>query len=238
MLGVDPATASASLSLAPNTALSILPKRISLRPFGGLARPLRSGDPEVDRLAYALSGVLSEVNEIRAPVILVDGLDKIEQPDTIYQLFLQTRLLDLPPCPVVYNGPIALWLSPDYQALISTARFISCPLPNLPVEEPVPGSAQLQPGDLARSREHLREVIAVRLQSQGIRLDDLFEADALETLITASGGVIRDLVHLVSRSCRWAYRQEPHPKQINAALVERAILTLSREVQPGVTNQA
>jgi hypothetical protein len=220
-------------------ASAILPRSVAPRPFGGLAKELREGDPEVERMADALNAVLDDIgSRLRKPVILVDGLDRIEEPGSIRQLFLQTRLLDLPAFPVVYNGPISLWLSPDYGALTSTARFKSCPLPNFPVERPVGSSAALDDGELQRSRAHLRRIVELRLASQEWTVDQAFDPGAIDLVLDWSGGVVRDLVHLVHRACRFAHRRTPRPSRIDRELVELAFRSLAGEIQPGVANAA
>lgn len=216
--------------------MSRAPRSVVLRPYGGLARELREGDPELDRLAEALAEILRQVAEVRPPLILVDGLDRIEDPGSIRQLFLQTRLLDLPTCPVVYNGPIALWYGPEAMTLAGTARFQICPMPNITVEEPVPGSARLEPGALEEGRATLRRVVSRRLEAARLRVEDLLEPEALELMLTGSGGVLRDLIRLMHRAARLAHRTTPTPKRISVALAQRAFEESAAEVQTFAAN--
>lgn len=230
------ALAAAGLMATTEAVLSATPSRITLRPFGGLTRNLREGDPEVDRLAQALASIVDEAHAAigRPVVLLVDGLDKLEDADCIQRLFVQTRMLDLPTCPVVYNGPISLWLDPSYMALVNTARFECFPLPNCTIEDPVPGSAHLEPKELAEGRDLLRTLVARRLQADDLVLEDVFDPGSLDILISASGGVLRDLVHLVHRACRQASRLQPVPQRIDDALAQFSRTVLAREIQPGV----
>ncbi len=234
--GAVPAVVPAAAAAA-DMASSMLSRGVRPRPFGGLTRELREGDAEVERLASALGEVLQDVAlGVRPPLLLVDGLDKIEDTGPMRSLFLQTRLLDLPSCPVVYNGPVALWLSSDFSALTSTGRFQSCPIPNSPVEAPIPNSASLGDEDLRHSRASLREVVRVRLASQQLDLHEVIAPGALDQAITDSGGVVRDLIHLVHRAARLAHRREQSPERIELDLVKEAFDALAREVQPGVAN--
>ncbi len=214
-----------------------LPGSIALRPFGGLAREHREGDMEIDRLAAALQDVLAEVAEVRPPLVLLDGLDRIEDQEAIRQLFLQTRVLGLPSCPVVYNGPIALWFGPDAMVLETTAGFELCPLPNIPVELPVGAAAKVLLKDVEAGRSVLRAVIARRLEAAGLGTADVIEPDALELLVSSSGGVLRDLVRLVHQACRLAHRAEPRPERIDLAMAEQAFREVAAGLQPFAANE-
>lgn len=195
---------------------------VTARPFGGLARDVRDGDSEIDQMAQALAGVLAEVARIRPPVLIVDGLDKVDDELTIREIFLRTRLLGLPPCPVVYAGPISLWYGMGDVTLASHVGFKMCPLPNVPTEPPVAGSARMDDALVRGGRAALRSVVAKRFAQAGYDLSDVIDEDALELIITASGGVMRDLVRLVHHACRRASRQRPVAERISLALAEAA----------------
>jgi hypothetical protein len=207
------------------------------RPFGGLTRDVREGDPEVEALADALAGVLAEVNALRPPVVLVDGLDRIEELGSIKQLFFHTTVLDLPPCPVVYNGPIALQLNTEAMQLSGSARFESVPLPTIPVEGPVGGHARVADTEIAAGRELLRQVVARRLQSDDLDPTDIFEPEAIEAMIGWSGGVIRDLIRLAHWSLRLGARREPQPARVDISLAREAFDKSAKEVQLFAANQ-
>jgi hypothetical protein len=198
---------------------------------------VREGDPEVEGLADALAGVLVEVSALRPPVVLVDGLDRIEELDAIRQLFFHSRVLDLPPCPVVYNGPIALQLNTEAMQLSGSARFESVPLPTIPVELPVGERARLDQGEVEAGRAILRQVVARRLKADDLDVEDVFEPDALEAMIGWSGGVIRDLIRLVHWSLRLGTRRTAPPTRIDLSLAKEAFDKAAREVQLFAANQ-
>ena len=224
----------AAISLAKRAATAVA-DRVAPRPFGGLTRELRESDPEVDRLALALAGVLEELGAVRRPVVLIDGLDRVEDPRSIRSLFLQNRLLDLPTCAVVYNGPIFLWLDPDIFAL--GGRFERCPLPNVTVELPVDGSATVTDPELQQQRAVLKRLVDRRLEAVGLAPRTVLPAEVLDAMVTASGGVLRDLVHLMHRACRLAGRKDTPPDHLTQDLVNQAWQELASEVQPAVANR-
>ncbi len=230
------AVAAAGKAVAQAVGAHSGAKRTIPRPFGGLTREVREGDPEVDRLSEALAQVLGEVGTIRPPVILIDGLDRIEELASIRRLFLQTRLLDLPQCPVVYNGPIALAFSPDAMMLSGSARFESVFLPNVPVEPPVSPVASVTPQEVAAGREVMRRIVQLRLNSLGLDEDHVFDEGALDLAISYSGGVIRDLIRLVHWGLRLGARETPQPARISPTIVQAAFQRVAREFQPMAAN--
>lgn len=206
------------------------------RPFGGLTREVREGDPEVERLTEALAQVLGEVAAYRPPVVLVDGLDRVEELASIRQLFLATRLLDLPPCPVVYAGPIALAFAPEAMVVAGSGRFETAFLPNVPVELPATPLASVTERNIQGGRAVLGEIVARRLASLGLSAPDLFDDGVLDLLIIRSGGVIRDLIRLVHWSFRLAGRRTDPPARIDAELAEAAFQRVAQDVQPMAAN--
>ncbi|HLT37514.1 MAG TPA: hypothetical protein VK034_14575, partial [Enhygromyxa sp.] len=69
--------------------------------LGGLTRPVKDGDPALDALVWVVDRILGDVGQIRAPLVLVDGLDKLTKIDSIRDLFATSRTLAKPQAPLV-----------------------------------------------------------------------------------------------------------------------------------------
>ncbi len=188
---------------------------------GGLTRPLRDGDADLETLIAAVNEVLGALSEIRPPVVLVDGLDKLTDLGTIRALFAATRSLARPACPVVYTAPITLMLSAEWQQ--TGGAFRRERLTNVVVEPPSVESAHLSEGRVEEGRAAMREVVARRAGRLKLTPEDIFEPDALKTLLGASGGLLRDLIHLCNRAIREALRTGAGrigPEQVASAVEE------------------
>lgn len=227
---------SAGVTATRAAARSALALRRS-RPLGGLTRrDLRVGDPEIDRLARALDALLNEVGRVKPPFVLVDGLDRVNDASAMKRLFVDSQMLDLVGCSTVYVAPALLWLSDDLSQVLTGDRFIPCHTPNVPVEHPQQGArATLEDDVLREARALLREVLRRRTVAAGYQLADLFEPDALEQVITWSGGVIRRLVHLASHACRLQHRASA-TTPIDGDVARQAFQDLAEDLQLVATN--
>jgi hypothetical protein len=175
--------------------------------LGGKTRRLQDGEPDLQRLQEALDAILQEVREgYRPPVILVDGLDKLLELSTIRDLFVTTRVLREPACVIVYTGPITLMLAPEWKAAGDHFRRVR--LSNLVVHQPELDGVEVAAERIDEDRGRLRELVRLRLARRNHEVVEVFEAAALELLIDSSGGLVRDLIHLVNRSLRSALKRE------------------------------
>ncbi|MEW5851109.1 MAG: hypothetical protein AB2A00_20145 [Myxococcota bacterium] len=179
--------------------------------LGGATRHVKEGEPEVEKLVLAVDAVLSDVAaRMDPPMLLVDGLDKVTDLATIRALFTTTRLLARPKVPIVYSGPITLMLSTEWHA--ASAAFKQERLTNVVVARPPKELVDRLELDVAGDKitagcRAMREVVERRLRYHGVDVDQAFSGDALASIITASGGVLRDLVHLVNRCCALAHAE-------------------------------
>lgn len=203
-------------------------------PLGGATRAALDSDPELDQLRVAVDAVLDEVAKVRQPVVLVDGLDKIQTLTAIRDLFSDSRVLALPRAPVVYTGPITLMLATEWQA---TAGFFRRErLTNVVVHAPGPSGVEIDADKIADGRAAMRSVIERRLFRLGDRtIDDVFDAVALERIIDMSGGLLRDLIHLVNRAVRWCLRRQE--ARITAAIADEAIVEMRKEFEITLTTR-
>jgi hypothetical protein len=150
---------------------------------------------------------LQEVrHSYRAPVVLVDGLDKLLDLSKIRDLFVTTRTLCQPACVIVYTGPITLMLAPEWKTTGDHFRRVR--LSNLVVRTPHLDGVSITAERIAEDREHLRELVRLRLGARGLQTTDVFDGDALELTIDTSGGLVRDFVHLINRSIRSALKRD------------------------------
>lgn len=218
-----------TVASAAGSAVEI-PRRPRL---GGLVRSLEEGDPDLEQLQAAVSAIAEEISRYRPPVFLVDGLDKLNDTGLIQTHFAATRALASLPCPVVYSGPITLMLSAQWGT--AGGLFRRARLANVVVARPQLPGVTVDDALVESGREAIREVVDRRCQAHGLRQSDVFDADALEELITRSGGLLRDAVHLVRRailaaSARGAERAE-------RADVDAAVRELRAELESTLTTR-
>jgi hypothetical protein len=167
-------------------------------------------------------------------VVLVDGLDKIQEIKIIRDLFSGSRILSLPRAPVVYTGPITLMLATEWQA--AAGFFRRQRLTNVAVGTPELPGIKIGPEKIVAGRSALRQVVEKRLFREHVSIDDVFAPDSLDQLISTSGGLLRDLIHLVQRAVRWCVINKP-VAQISKQAAEEAILELRREYEITLTTR-
>jgi hypothetical protein len=178
-------------------------------PIGGLTREsARESDSDVVALLEAVNDILQFVREEdgREPVVLVDGLDKIdvvEELGTIRQL-LCTHVLGGVGASCIYTAPVTMALTSEWS---TAGQYFECKrLTNMLVSES--RIHAVEPSLIADGRARMREVVSKRLAAQSLREADVFEAGTLDLLITTSGGLLRSLIQLVGKSMEMALDRE------------------------------
>jgi hypothetical protein len=227
--GAGPAVAAAAAGAA-RAAAGVAPSQIRLSrgtPLGGAARPVVEGDPDLERLQSAVDNILAEVGKYRPPVVLVDGLDKIQELRPIRDLFSGSRVLALPQAPVIYTGPITLMLATEWQA--AAGFFRRERLTNVVVRPPSLARIDVSIEKLNAGQMAMRRVVEHRLRRRDLSIVEVFDMGCLERLIEVSGGLMRDLIHLVSRAVRWCLRHDAG--LVSQAAVEEAITELRHEFE-------
>ncbi len=175
--------------------------------LGGKTRPLHEGEADLQRLLEALDFILQEVRSAyRPPVILVDGLDKLLELTKIRDLFVTTRTLCEPACGIIYTGPITLMLAPEWKTTGDHFRRVR--LSNFVVHAPRVEGVTIEATRIEEDRLCLRQLVELRLDARGFGIADVFEDESLELLIDSSGGLVRDLVHLINRSIRSTLKRD------------------------------
>ncbi|PRP96551.1 hypothetical protein ENSA5_36270 [Enhygromyxa salina] len=170
--------------------------------LGGLTRPVKDGDPALDKLVWAVDQILADVAQIRAPLVLVDGLDKLTKIDSIRDLFATSRVLAKPRAPLVYTGPVTLMLAAEWSAAAN--YFDRARLANLVVAEPTSPHRRAAPEQVEAGRAAARGIIARRCGAAGVDISRAIAEDALELLVTKSGGLTRQLLQLVREAAKIA----------------------------------
>lgn len=175
--------------------------------LGGTTRTsLREGDPEVTALTNAVNGILDHLRSefVRPPLVLVDGLDKVDDIDNIRRLFTETNLLAEVDAATVYAAPITLMVDTEWKS--AGDRFRQMRLTNLLVVRPKwkPMTEALD-ARLSAGRAVARRVVEARLENLGFAPTDAIDGDALEELISGSGGLLRTLIRLMQGAIEEAY---------------------------------
>jgi len=223
---------------APAAGAATGAARIAGGLLGGTTRAFQEGEPAIQELTLAVDAIFERVRQkLPPPVVLVDGLDKIQDLPNIRGLFASTRLLAAPSAPIIYSGPITLMLSTVWN--VASSAFKRERLTNVVVRPPPPEWLSLDPAKIQAGREAMRQVVAKRLARYSLKPEDVFEGSSLEELITSSGGVLRDLIHLVNRCCRFAHeasKKNPEAK-VDARIAEEAITELRKEFEVTLTTK-
>ena len=196
-------------------------------PINGVTRTVHDGEPDLVRLQEAVDRILAEVAEVRPPIVLVDGLDKIQELPSIRKMFSTSRILCLPASPIIYAAPITLMLATEYQAV--AAQFRRERLTNIVIRRPDLPGIELADAKLQRGLAVLREVVEKRLALADLPLAEVFAGDSLDRLIASSGGVLRNLILVCRYAIEIAFRNRaPH---VSAEVAEEAVNELRKEYE-------
>ncbi|MCA9695880.1 MAG: hypothetical protein KC431_00025, partial [Myxococcales bacterium] len=169
---------------------------------GGLTRPVKEGDPALDALTWAVDEILDDLRQVREPLILVDGLDKLTQIDSIRELFATSKVLASPRAPLIYTGPVTLMVAAEWSA--AGNHFARERLSNLAVEAPVSRSRKVGAETIAAGRRSMRDVVERRCKTAGIELSAAFSEDSLELFIGKSGGLLRQMLKILRGASKQA----------------------------------
>jgi hypothetical protein len=146
-----------------------------------------------------IAGVADRVNEIiaeleaRSPgkplLLIVDGLDKLSL-GRARSIFAESPMLGKLACWAIYTAPIALRFSPEFAQ--ANRFFYTCDFPIVKLYEQ--GRREERYG---LGYETMRSVARQRLEGVGLDPEDVLSEEALDLLITMSGGVMREFVLLM-----------------------------------------
>jgi hypothetical protein len=153
-------------------------------------------ESRLDQLRLNMQIIVRAIEEKldgRKLLLILEDLDKIEDRKQGRELFFDHRLqlLDIP-CHVVFTFPIALWYEQDANVQGYPIRYL---LPMIPISSaPLTAREDVTAQKKAEAgRKTLRQIVFHRLDESA----DLISSDALDYLITYSGGVLRDLLYML-----------------------------------------
>ena len=170
----------------------------ALRPFNfssGVSKEVASRreiEPQVQNIINHVNLIIAEVQQKTKKnlLVVVDGLDKLQRPEQVDLVFLQSRALFGPVCRIIYTLPMVAFTSLDFgQAEGEAKSFL---LPNIKLFDKTCETTHDQQG-----YGFLRKVVSKRIKAMDQTLDGVFEPEALNLLIFKSGGVMRDFIRLV-----------------------------------------
>lgn len=149
-------------------------------------------EPNVQAMADTLNAIIDDVTvkSNRPLILLVDGLDKMRDEEVISLNFLENDYLNRPKCSVLYAGPLDVYYAPQFGGV--RARFYVVPFSHVKLHDRNTPDQIYEGG-----YEVLREVVRRRVESIGMKVEDVIEMDALDMIIKGSAGVMRDFIRLV-----------------------------------------
>ncbi|MBE9508112.1 MAG: hypothetical protein IMY86_08685 [Chloroflexi bacterium] len=148
-------------------------------------------EPRTRDVARAVNLIIADVEQKADKLVLmvVDGLDKLE-PGPAHDIFINSQVLSLPTCRVIYVTPITLYYSPDFSQ--TRQQFAMAPFPNVKL------SHRFDPDTVyPAGLETMREVVRRRLRALGYEPEKVIGEDALDLMARMSGGVMREMVSLM-----------------------------------------
>jgi len=195
-------------------------------------------EPKIETLVEALNSIVADVQEKAGKplVLIVDGLDKPYDPDIIALNFAERNYLSKPACRVVYAAPMWVYYSSRFAAV--RQRFPVLEFPNIKLYERRKRQRNTRAGkrqSMSRRKrdEHgfqvMREIVNKRLGALGLMPDKVIETTALDRLIHASGGVVRDLIRLIRDVASDA--EIAGASSITKKLAEKAVARLRRQYE-------
>ncbi len=184
--------------------------------------------PRITEITNRLNELLEHVRQAagRPVLLMADGLDKIEL-EQARVVFAESRILYEPVCSIVYTAPILLYYSPDLAA--ARQVFATYEFPNVHLFY----HREDRKRQDERGYEFMREVVRTRLRKLGLDPAEWIEQEALDEMVTMSGGIVRELVYLVHDAALVA-RKGQAPR-VNLEIAREAIYRLRRQYAAGLS---
>lgn len=187
-------------------------------------------DPRVHNLLGAINGLFLELQTQlnRQVAVLIDGLDRVEDPETTSGLFIDSTLLSSLEAVTVIVAPIR-------HKIMATQmhRFTVKVLANAPVLDSVDPRKPAR-----RGLDFLADVFARRLTDleppRGVASSiDVLPKALLDRLAQFSGGRVRDFVRLIRLAAEQAYDEST--SIVNGPIVEGCLHERRRVIEMGLT---
>jgi hypothetical protein len=151
--------------------------------------------PTIRVMADALNQLIADLEaKANKPLtILVDGLDRLQDPNLVRLLFADEQaFLNSPSCRVVCIAPSLV--AYDREFGVTRARFNIFRFPNVQLHEPRAQRGRDWRDDAGW--ETMQAICDKRLAFLGLARDQVVDEAALEILIQRSGGNVRDFIRL------------------------------------------
>lgn len=221
------AASSTLTQTLPTVAEKFMPFRFTSGTNTQVVRKLEV-EPQIEVMIDALNAVIDDVRlkTDRPLILLVDGLDKLRDPDVISLNFSEKKFLNQLNCTVLYTGPFDLFYLPRFGGV--RAQFSIIPFPHVQLHDHDDPNRHD-----AHGYQMLREVAYRRLTSLHLRPQEIIAPDILDRLIAGSGGRMRDYIHLLQTAALHAeIADRDHIAEDDAA---KALGELRRQLQAQIT---
>ena len=186
-------------------------------------------EPRTREIARAVNLIIADVEQkAQKPVLMVvDGLDRLD-PGPAHDIFVQSQVLSLPSCRVIYVTPIALYYSPDFTQ--TRQQFAMTEFPNVKLHERNDPDTPHKSGTRT-----MREVVRRRLRALGYDPEAIISRNALSLMVKMSGGVMREMVSLMREAVVQA--EIAGETQITLRSARAAVYKLRRQYAAGLRQE-
>ncbi len=153
-------------------------------------------EPKISEILVHLNALLDDVKMKagRSLVLLVDGLDRVRSAELAEMLFVRNPFLAEVNCRVLYAVPTYMYYQPQFAPV--RQAFQPIPFPNVRLRHREHAEERDEAGYAA-----MREVVHARLRYLNYTPEQIIAPDALDELVSASGGLMRDLIRLMRDAC-------------------------------------
>lgn len=184
----------------------------------------REIQPRIKEIADIVNKIIEEVEAKgnKPLILLVDGLDKVENEDLIKLNFLENPHLATIRSRTIYVGPMILYYGVPFASV--RTRFNVIDLPNVMIH-----NRKREPADY----ETMQKMVCKRLGSLGYKPEEVISSPALDLLIRNSGGVARDLMFLFRQAAFIAKRAGEN--RIDESLARQAVADYRRKFEAALT---
>ncbi len=191
--------------------------------------------PRLDEMLNRVNAIIedAEAKANKHLILLVDGLDRINKEDTAVALFAENRVLADLRGRILYTAPPYMQYQPQFLPVLRTFQTTRFPTVRLRHRaEPDKSHERRRDED---GYAVLRRVVHQRLESVGLAPSKIILPKALDDLISASGGLMRELVYFVRDASIQA--DIAGERLIDEAIANQAIDKRRRDYQAALTDK-